>query len=62
MVLPILVTITDPDGNVTDTVIELGAFRVGRAFVAMDTINVDVPFPGSEQLATIIADNLEANL
>ena len=62
MVLPILVTITDPAGSVTDQVIELGAFRVGRAFVSMNTLNNDEPFPGSQDLATIIADNLEASL
>lgn len=62
MVLPILVTITDPEGSVTDQVIELGAFRVGRGFVTMNTLNNDEPFPGSESLATTIADNLAAQL
>lgn len=62
MVLPILVTVTDPDGAVTDQVIELGAFRVGRGFVTMNTLNNDEPFPGSESLATTIADNLAAQL
>jgi hypothetical protein len=62
IVLPILITITDPAGSVTDQVIELGAFRVGRAFVSMSTLNNGEPFPGSEQLAALIADNLDANL
>jgi hypothetical protein len=62
MVLPILVTITDPDGAVSDRVLELGAFRVGRALATMSTLNTDEPFPGSEDLASLIADNLEANL
>jgi hypothetical protein len=62
MVLPIVVEITDPEGDVTQRVVELGAFRVGRAFVAMNTLNSDEPFPGSEDLATLIADNLESNL
>jgi hypothetical protein len=63
MVLPILVEITDPDGELSMTVIELGAFRVGRALVLMNTFNPgDEPFPGSEDLATTIAGNLESNL
>jgi hypothetical protein len=62
LVYTIDVTTTEADGTVTDQYVELGVFRVGRAFVAMNTINLDEPFPGSQQLATMIADNLEAEL
>lgn len=62
IVYPIMLTITDPDGDVSDTVLEIGVFRVGRAVVGMTTSYADEPFPGSEALATTIADNLESNL
>lgn len=62
IVLPITLEITAADGETSTSVIELGVFRVGRALVSMSTLNPGEPFPGSEQLATLIADNLASNL
>jgi hypothetical protein len=61
-VFQVLVTITDPDGAVTEQYVEVGTFRVGRGFVNMSVISTGEPFPASEDLATLIADNLDSNL
>lgn len=62
VVYQVIVEIEDPDGNLTELYVELGAFRVGRGFVTMSVLSDGVPFEGSEDLATIIADKLETNL
>jgi len=62
VVYQIVVEIEDPDGNLTEVYVELGAFRVGRGFATMSVFADGAPFEGSEDLATIIADNLERNL
>lgn len=61
IVLPITVDL-ELNGDTATSVIELGVFRVGRAFVSMSTLNNGEVFPGSEALATTIADNLSATL
>ncbi len=61
-VFQVLVTITDPDGAVTEQYVEVGTFRVGRGFASMTVISTGEPFAGSEALATLIADNLDSNL
>jgi hypothetical protein len=57
-----VISITEPDGTVTDLYVETGLIRVGRGLAVLDFSGIDAPFPGSEDLATIVTDNLEANL
>jgi hypothetical protein len=57
-----VISITEPDGAVTDLYVEFGLIRVGRGLAVLDFSGVGSPFPGSEDLATIVADNLESNL
>ena len=61
IVLPITVDL-ELNGETSTSVIEIGVFRVGRAFVSMSTLNNGEVFSGSEALATTIADNLSATL
>lgn len=56
------ISITDPEGEVTDYYVEFGLVRVGRGLEVLDIENVGAPFAGSKDLATIVADNLESNL
>jgi hypothetical protein len=57
-----VITVTEADGTVTDLYVETGLIRVGRGLAVLDFSGIDAPFPGSEDLATIVVDNLEANL
>ena len=57
-----VISITEPDGTVTDLYVEFGIIRVGRGVAVLDFSGVGSPFPGSEDLATLVVDNLESNL
>ncbi len=57
-----VIEVTDPEGQVTDLYFEFGLIRVGRGVAALQFTGVDAVFPGSQDLATIVADNLEAKL
>jgi hypothetical protein len=57
-----VISITEPDGTVTDLYVELGLIRVGHGVAVLDFSGVGSPFPGSEDLATLVVDNLESNL
>jgi hypothetical protein len=57
-----VISITDPEGEVTDLYVELGLIRVGRGLAVLDFSGIGGPFAGSEDLATLVVDNLEANL
>jgi hypothetical protein len=62
IVYQIIVNITDPDGVTSEVYLEVGLIQVGRAIAQLSFQAVDAPFDGSEDLATLVTDNLESNL
>jgi hypothetical protein len=57
-----LISITEADGTLNELYVELGLIRVGRGLAVLDFSALGSPFAGSEDLATLVVDNLEANL
>jgi hypothetical protein len=62
IVYQIVVTITDEAGNISELYVELGLIQVGNGLAQLSFQAVDAPFEGSEDLATLVVDNLTANL
>jgi hypothetical protein len=58
VVYQIVITVTADDGSTQELYGELGFIRVGRGVAALDFLGVGEPFPGSEDLATIVTDRL----
>ena len=56
------IEVTDPQGSVSTLYLEAGLIRVGRGVIEMDTFASDAPFPGSEDLATVLTDRLSESL
>ncbi len=57
-----VISITEADGTITDLYVETGLVRVGRGLAVLTFSAVGAPFSGSEDLATLVVDNLESNL
>jgi hypothetical protein len=57
-----VISITEPDGTVSDLYAEQGLIRTGRGLAVLNFSAVGGPFAGSEDLATLVVDNLESNL
>ena len=62
IVYQIVVTVTDDEGGVGEIYLELGLVQVGRGLAQLAFQAQGEPFPGSEDLATIVIDNMESNL
>lgn len=54
----LVISITDPEGTVTDLYAETGLIRVGRGVAVLAFTATGAPFPGSEDLATVVTDRL----
>jgi hypothetical protein len=62
VVYQIVIALTGADGSTSEVYVEFGVIRVGRAVAVLDFQGVGAPFAGSEPLASLVVDNLEANL
>ncbi len=62
VVYQITVSASDEDGNTQDLYLEFGLIRVGNGLAVLQFQAPDAPFDGSEDLATIVVDNLTTNL
>jgi hypothetical protein len=62
IVYQITVTFTDEAGNVSERYLEIGLIQVANGLAQLSFQAVDAPFDGSEDLATLVVDNLTANL
>lgn len=62
VVYQITLTVTDEDGETQEVYLELGLIRVGNGLAVLQFQAPGAPFDGSEDLATIVVDNLTTNL
>lgn len=62
IVYQITATVTDDEGTESELYVELGFIQVGRGLAQLVFQAPDAPFDGSEDLATIVVDNLTSNL
>jgi hypothetical protein len=62
IVYQIIATVTDEDGDSGEIYIEVGLIQVDNGLIQLAFQAVDAPFDGSEDLATLVTDNLESNL
>jgi hypothetical protein len=58
----VVITVTDSAGNSFALYVEGGLIQVGRGLVQQTVQSPDAPFDGSEDLATIVTDDLTENL
>jgi hypothetical protein len=62
IVYQITITVTDADGNESEVYLEVGLVQVANGLAQLSFQAPDAPFDGSEDLATIVVDNLTSNL
>lgn len=62
IVYQVTITVTDEDGNESEVYLEVGLIQVANGLAQLSFQAPDTPFDGSEDLATLVVDNLTSNL